>query len=220
MKKGLLEGKTRKKYPIKHAARKLSVQMVDELSRRRAETGNLFIDEVIDIFARNPAFDPYPLQNVEFNFQRIVLFLNVTLDVQLFDGCMEGLETLYRHGYCTSREKKGRVYFHATLSSGPLNLKFKGKLTFLLCLRPTFNLVVSCSNLQVYMHFSVDIDSGKDGTLHKLYIKNLSDLEVNLEGLWLFTNSFNLISNTMINYFKDLISREIENRLRITFSKT
>ncbi|GIY34243.1 uncharacterized protein CDAR_33131 [Caerostris darwini] len=165
----------------KKQIRKFPFQTVDELSRKRTERGILFIDEVIDILAQNPAFDPYPVQNVEFNFQRIVLFLNVTLDVQLFDGCLEGLETLYRHGYCTSREEKGRVYFHAVLSSGPLNLKFK--------------------------------DSGKDGTLHKLYIKNLSDLEVNLEGFWPFTNSFNLISNKMVNYFKDLISREIENRL-------
>ncbi|GBL76937.1 hypothetical protein AVEN_12612-1 [Araneus ventricosus] len=214
MDKVFIEPTTSRGLPIRYNYKKFHLLTDEDRERKTIERGNLFMDKVIETIADYEFCNGhYPLEDIEFNFEKNTPYVDINFDTILSDGHLKGLQTLDRLGPCSFFEEDGRMHINAALTADLLNVKYQGCFQFLSILRPHFSLDVNISKVTVCLYISVNSSTGQDGILHKFFIENIEDISVNFTGLRPFTKPINFLNRGLIKLFRNHIEKKLENLL-------
>jgi len=183
----------------------------DEAIRR----GNTYIDDLLrNMFEENDDYDPYRMDDSVVGFWKKVVFVNVSGEAKLHDGNIKGLSTLHRSGDCILEEDGEKLTVKADLGAGILNFFYSGTAKFM-NFGPTISVQGELAYVEVYLEFTVDAKTGKNGKLTKFVIDDMRGMKVWISGLGPINWAVNPIISAVTKIFQRFVRNFMENRVRI-----
>ncbi|GFU22815.1 uncharacterized protein NPIL_341071 [Nephila pilipes] len=176
---------------------------------------NRFLDKILGYMKNvivNPSDRPLKTSDSEKNVE----FTRGNFEFE--EGHISDLNTLERFGNCFLLKKDGRLYVSSNLMATMIKTRFKANMHVWNSSVPVE--IGICPNyVDIFILFSYDSETGINGTLHKLEIKDLRDASIEIPGFGILNRAVNAIHKRALKIYPNYIKNTLENLIRDSISK-
>lgn len=167
------------------------------------ETTNI-VDSVLKQMGRNMrqnGLDPFPLPDQKEKFHRRVLFIDSRGELELTDGSLHGLSSIYRKGDVVASFENNSICFDASFGFKNLTGGYDWK-AHVFGVGPSGHVTIAVQSFEGYLRFKQDLISGSKLQLDTLNVTDIRQIWLDVSGLGTWDFVLEILINLITNGIK------------------